>query len=239
MATQIILLERVENLGNMGDVVAVRPGYARNFLLPQKKALRANKENIAYFEAKKKFLQAENDKRKAEAEKLAKKLDGLKAPIVRQASEAGQLYGSVTSRDIAVQVAEQSGLSITREMIYLNQSLKTLGLFPVDVYLHPEVKVTVTMNIARSLEEAETQAKTGKVLTSAAAEEEVSEDALNDVLEADALEAKKEQDAREQAETQEEEAAAQAKSKARAAKKAVKKPKESEEDAASEEVEIG
>ena len=197
MSTQVILLERVEKLGNMGDVVSVKPGYARNYLLPQKKALRASKENVAYFEAKKKHFEAENDKLKKEAEKLAKKLDGLKVPLVRAASESGQLYGSVNSRDIAEQVAAESKEAVTRQMVQINQNFKMIGLFPVEVVLHPEVKVEVTVNIARSLEEAKIQAETGKALVAEAAEEEVQaeepalEEALEDVLEEGALEAEK------------------------------------------------
>ncbi|MDH5721711.1 MAG: 50S ribosomal protein L9 [Alphaproteobacteria bacterium] len=166
MSTQIILLERVENLGNMGDVVDVKPGYARNFLLPQKKALRASKENIAYFEAQKKSLEAENEKKKKEAEKLAKSIEGLKAPLIRQASEAGHLYGSVTSRDIAATICEtaKGDVAINRTMVSLNDNIKTIGLFPIEIVLHPEVKVEVTINIARSSEEAKTQEKTGKAL---------------------------------------------------------------------------
>lgn len=176
-ATQVILLERVEKLGNMGDVVSVKPGYARNYLLPQRKALRASKENITYFEAQKKHLEAENAKLKKEAEKLAKKLDGLKAPLIRQASEGGQLYGSVTSRDIAAVVSEESKETIARSMVSLNQNIKTLGLFPIEISLHPEVKVTVTINIARSAEEAKVQAETGRAMISDdAAEEEVVEE---------------------------------------------------------------
>ena len=105
-ATQVILLERVESLGQMGDVVSVKPGFARNYLLPQKKALRASKENIAFFEAQKKHLQADNDKRKKEAEKVAKKIEGLKVPLIRQASEGGQLFGSVNARDIAAALSD-------------------------------------------------------------------------------------------------------------------------------------
>jgi large subunit ribosomal protein L9 len=237
MATKLILLERVESLGNMGDVVTVKPGYARNYLLPQKKALRASKENIAYFEAKKKFLEAESDKKKQAAEKIAKKLDGLKVPLVRQASEGGQLFGSVTSRDIAVEVAKASKEDVTRSMITLNQNYKTLGLFPVEVQLHPEVKVSVTINIARSPDEAETQARTGKALIADAAgprkAAEPTADELDaqlaDALEADALENKKEQDAEEQAE-----ADAEAK---KAAEKKPKKAKAKKAEAADEESE--
>lgn len=163
-ATQVILLERVEKLGNMGDVVKVKPGFARNYLLPQKKALRASKENVAYFEAQRKHLEADNEKRKKAAEKIAAKLNGLKVPLVRQASEGGQLYGSVNGRDIAVVVAEISKENILRNMVTLNDNIKTIGLFSVTVVLHPEVKVSVTINVARSLEEAKIQEETGKAL---------------------------------------------------------------------------
>lgn len=245
MAPQLVLLERVENLGDMGNVVTVRPGYARNYLLPQKKALRASKENIAYFEAQKKVLEADNDKRRAAAEKLAKKLGGMKVPLIRQASEGGQLYGSVTARDIAEQVANTSSEKIDRTMVRLNQNYKMIGLFPVDVTLHPEVKVSVTVNIARSVEEAEIQAKTGRALVAddgkapkKQAVPEVDEEALlASVLEEDALEAKKERDASEGAEESQEAAELAAKAKARAEKKKAKKAEEpeAEEAAGSEE----
>lgn len=169
-ATQVILLERVESLGKMGDVVSVKPGYARNYLLPQKKALRASKENLAYFEAQKKHLETENDKLKKEAEKNAKKLEGTTAALIRQASEAGQLYGSVTSRDIAQAVSEAAKEDVRKNMVYLNTNLKTIGLFPIDIILHPEVKVSVTINIARNQGEAEIQAKTGRALIATAEE---------------------------------------------------------------------
>lgn len=139
-ATQVILLEHVENLGEMGDVVSVKPGYARNFLLPQKKALRASKQNVAFFEAQKKHLAAENEKRKKEAQKLADKIDGAKIPLIRQASEAGQLYGSVTARDIADAILAETKVTIQRNMVRLNQNFKSLGLIPVDIMVHPEVK---------------------------------------------------------------------------------------------------
>lgn len=163
-ATQVILLERVEKLGQMGDVVSVKPGYARNFLLPQKKALRASKENISYFEAQKKTLEAENEKRKKEAEKRASKIEGLKVPLVRQASEGGQLYGSVNARDIAEAVAAASKDAVSRNMIALNDVIKTIGLFEVGVILHPEVTVSVTVNVARSLDEAKIQEETGRAM---------------------------------------------------------------------------
>lgn len=114
MATQVILLERIEKLGNMGDVVAVKPGYARNYLLPQKKALRASKENVAYFETQKQYLQVENDKKRTQAQELAKTIEGLKVPIIRAASEGGQLFGSVSARDIATEAAAISGQAIGR-----------------------------------------------------------------------------------------------------------------------------
>lgn len=232
MATQVILLERVDNLGDLGEVVSVKPGYARNYLLPQKKALRASKENIAYFEAKKKFIEAENDKKKKDAEKLAAKLEGLKVPLIRQASESGHLYGSVTSRDIADQIAASSKLEVTRAMVVLNQNYKSLGLFPVEVALHPEVKVTVTINIARSPDEAEIQAKTGKALISeeegpakkpqAAAEPEAQ---LEGLLDEEGLENQKEM----QAEAQAEAAAEAEKASTKKPKKAKAKKAESAE----------
>jgi large subunit ribosomal protein L9 len=163
-ATQVILLERVESLGQMGDVVSVKPGFARNYLLPQKKALRASKENIAFFEAQKKHLQADNDKRKKDAEKVAKKIEGLKVPLIRQASEGGQLFGSVNARDIAAALSEVSGETITKTMVYLNQNIKMIGFLVIDINLHPEVKAQITINIARTPEEAKIQAETGRVL---------------------------------------------------------------------------
>lgn len=161
MPTEVILLERVENLGQMGETVKVKPGYARNFLLPQRKALRATKENLAYFETQKKVLEAQNLKKKEEAEKVAKKLDGLKVVVIRQAAEGGQLYGSVASRDIAEAVSK-AGIEIGRSQVALNDAYKKIGLFPVSITLHPEVKVGITLNIARSAEEAKVQEKTGK-----------------------------------------------------------------------------
>ena len=223
MSTQVILLERVEKLGAMGDVVAVKPGYARNFLLPQKKALRASKENIAYFEAQKKVIAAESDKQKAVAEKSAKKIEGTKVSLIRQASEAGQLFGSVASRDIASALTEACGETIDRSQIKLNDNFKQIGLFPVAVSLHPEVKVEITLNIARSVEEAKIQADTGRALIAGANEQEApaevdAEEALKDVLEDDALEAEKER----QAEADEKAAEDAVKAEEKAAKKAEK-----------------
>ena len=153
----VILLERIEKLGQMGDVVKVKPGYARNFLLPQKKALRATKDNLKGFEGRRAQLEADNLKRREEAEKVASKLDGLKVVIVRQAAESGHLYGSVTLRDIADEVTA-GGFTVERRQILLDKPIKAVGLYPVRVALHPEVVVQVSVNVARSTEEAETQA---------------------------------------------------------------------------------
>lgn len=161
---QVVLLERVENLGQMGEVVKVRPGYARNYLLPRRKALRATKENIAHFEAQRASLQATNDKRRTEAEKSLKKVAGLTVPLIRAASEGGQLYGSVSARDIATVVSGKSGVDIERSQVFLERNYKTLGLFPVRIFLHPEVSTEVTINIARSDEEAKIQEETGTAL---------------------------------------------------------------------------
>ena len=154
----VILLERVEKLGQMGQVVKVRPGYARNYLLPQKKALRATKENLAYFEKQRAQLEAQNLTRRTDAEHVAKKLEGVAVVIVRQAGESGQLYGSVTARDVAEAVT-QAGFSVGRSQVVLEKAIKTLGLYKQRVVLHPEVSVTVTVNVAQSVEEAEMQAK--------------------------------------------------------------------------------
>jgi len=160
---QIILLERVESLGQMGEVVTVKSGYARNFLLPRNKALRATKENISYFDAQKKVMEAENLKRKGEAEKVAKKMDGIKTAIIRQASEAGQLYGSVTARDIADAIGPK-GFKVSKDQVRMDRAYKLLGLYPVKVSLHPEVSVEVTINIARSEDEAKIQEEKGVAL---------------------------------------------------------------------------
>jgi len=160
---QVILLEKVERLGQMGDVVNVKPGYARNYLLPREKALRATKANITYFEAEKKVLEAANDKRKSAAEKQAKNINGLTIAVIRQASEDGSLYGSVSSRDIAIALSEK-GFEVSRSEVVIDRSYKTLGLYPVKIALHPEVSSTVTLNIARSLDEAKIQEERGEAL---------------------------------------------------------------------------
>ena len=161
---QIILLERIEKLGQMGDLVNVKPGYARNYLLPQGKALRANKANMERFETERAQREADNLTKRSEAETEAKKMDGLAVNLVRAASETGQLFGSVTSRDIAEAVT-QNGYSINRSQVIMNRAIKTLGLTETRIRLHPEVSVSVTVNIARSLAEAETQLKTGVAIT--------------------------------------------------------------------------
>lgn len=230
--TQIILLERIESLGNLGDVVKVKPGYARNFLIPHKKAMRATKENVAFFDAQKKHLVAENDKKKVEAEKLAAKIKGTKAAIIRQASEAGTLFGSVTSRDIAEQASAATGVAINRTMVNINQNYKSIGLFPIEIILHPEVKVEITINIARSPEEAKKQAETGKALV---AEREAldaidNEANLKAALQEDALEAMKTREASEAEEAAQESEKSKKKSEARAGKKAVKAAEAAEDE---------
>jgi large subunit ribosomal protein L9 len=161
---EIILLERVEKLGQMGQVVNVKPGYARNYLLPQKKALRATKANLSYFESQKVHLQAVNLERRKEAEHVAAKLGGLAVVITRQAGETGQLYGSVNARDIA-EAALAAGFEIDRTQVAIDQPIKTLGLFEVRIVLHPEVSVPITVNVARTQEEAQLQAARGGMIT--------------------------------------------------------------------------
>jgi large subunit ribosomal protein L9 len=164
---EVILLERISRLGQMGETVKVRDGFARNFLLPQGKALRANEANKKKFEGQRAQLEARNLERKGEAQKIADKLDGKTFVVVRSAGETGQLYGSVSTRDIA-DLLTAEGFSVARNQVELNQPLKTIGLSNVAIALHAEVEVTITLNIARSAEEAERQAK-GETLTSAEA----------------------------------------------------------------------
>ena len=147
---ELILLERVEKLGQMGQLVKVKPGFARNYLLPQKKALRATKENLAYFEGQRAQLEANNLQRKAEATEVSGKLEGLMVVIVRQAGESGQLYGSVSARDIGDAVTE-AGFTIEKRQVVLDRPIKNLGLHQLKVVLHPEVSVTVTANVAQSM----------------------------------------------------------------------------------------
>ena len=167
---EVILLERIAKLGQIGDVVRVRDGFARNFLLAQGKALRATKENKTKFETMKVELEAKNLELKSEAERVAKSLDGKSFILIRQAGEAGQLYGSVSARDIAGALS-QGGFSVDRRQIVLNIPIKSIGLAKVPVELHAEVEVTVTVNVARSEDEAARQAR-GEDLTVARTEEE-------------------------------------------------------------------
>ncbi|GBQ10497.1 50S ribosomal protein L9 [Swaminathania salitolerans] len=161
--TEVILLQRVEHLGQMGDIVRVKPGYARNFLLPQGKALRANAQNRQRFETERAQLEAQNLKRREEAERLAERMHGLSVVIIRQAGDSGSLYGSVTTRDIALAVTE-AGLTVGRNQVVLAEPIKLLGLVEARVDLHPEVSIPVTVNVARSEEEAERQAR-GEAIT--------------------------------------------------------------------------
>lgn len=170
---QVILLERVAKLGQMGEVVDVKPGYARNFLLPQGKALSASESNIAAFEAQKAQLEARNLETRKEAEALAAKLDGQQFIVIRSASDSGALYGSVTTRD-AADAATEAGFSVDRKQIVLTP-IKELGIHTVQIILHPEVDATIALNVARSPEEAELQAS-GKSIQELAAEEEAAAD---------------------------------------------------------------
>jgi len=154
----VILLERIEKLGSIGDVVKVKNGYARNFLLPRGKALRANDANRAVFEANREKIEAQNEERRGEAEKEAKKVDGLKLQLIRQASNTGQLYGSVSARDLS-EALEAEGHKIAKNQIVLDRPIKAIGVQEVKIALHPEVAVTISVNIARSPEEAEMQAQ--------------------------------------------------------------------------------
>jgi large subunit ribosomal protein L9 len=167
---QVILLERVAKLGQMGEVVSVKDGYARNYLLPQGKALWASEANVARFEQQKAQLEARNLDSKKEAEKLAGKLDGQRFVIIRSASDAGALYGSVSTRD-AAEAATEAGVTLDRRQVALARPIKELGLHPVTVTLHPEVEVTISLNVARSQEEAVLQAQ-GKSIQELAVEEE-------------------------------------------------------------------
>lgn len=176
----VILMQRVEKLGQMGDQVSVRPGYARNFLLPQGKAIRASKANLERFEKERVQLEALNLKRREEAERVAERMDGLSVIIVRQAGESGGLYGSVSARDIA-DAAKEAGLTVSRTQILLEQPIKSLGISSVRVELHPEVHLPLSVNVARSPEEAEKQAR-GEDLR---AEQQAEDDSLEAELAAE------------------------------------------------------
>jgi large subunit ribosomal protein L9 len=174
---QVVLLERVEKLGQMGEIVKVKDGFARNYLLPRKKALRATKENIARFEKEKAQLEARNLTLKKEAEGVAKTLDKQTFVILRQAGETGMLYGSVSTRDIADAVTA-GGTSLDRNQVILDKPMKTLGLHDIKVALHPEVRVGITINVARTAEEAERQARGENVLKTEAEQARIDAEAL-------------------------------------------------------------
>ena len=179
---EVILLERISRLGQMGETVKVKDGFARNYLLPKGKALRANDANKKKFEGQRAQLEARNLERKSEASKVAEQLDGKSFVVVRSAGETGQLYGSVSTRDIA-ELLTAEGFSVSRNQVELNHPIKTIGLTNLAIALHPEVEVTVTLNIARSTDEAERQAK-GETLTTAEAiyGEDINENARPDAF---------------------------------------------------------
>jgi large subunit ribosomal protein L9 len=177
---EVILLERIRHLGQMGDVVNVKPGYARNFLLPQGKALRASKGNIARFEEQKSHLEAQNLEARKEAENLGVGMQGVRVTLIRQASETGHLFGSVSTRDIAAAISNE-GHVVTHRQVILDHPIKTLGIYEVLVHLHPEVEIAVSVNVARSEQEAEAQLSSEAEVfeteeLAAQAEEELSED---------------------------------------------------------------
>ena len=181
---KVILLERVEGKGALGDVVTVKDGYARNFLLPRAKALRANNANMKVFEGQRAEIEARNAKAKDAAGKSGEKLDGTSYILIRQAGESGQLYGSVAGRDVADAVNAEGVSKVDRAMVVLDKPIKTLGLHEVKVRLHPEVTVTVTLNIARSADEAERQARGEDVINSQFEEDRIAdEQAQADLLE--------------------------------------------------------
>ena len=180
---KVILLERVERLGAIGDTVTVKDGFARNFLLPRQKALRATSQNLKIFEAQRATIEQRNADAKAAAEKAGQKLDGSVYVLIRQAGESGQLYGSVSGRDVA-DAANAEGGKVERSMVVLDTPIKTLGMHPVKVRLHAEVTVTVTVNVARSPDEAERQARGENVITSQFDEDRVqAEQAAADLFE--------------------------------------------------------
>lgn len=218
---EIILLERVEKLGQMGDIVTVKDGYARNFLLPEKKALRASETNQKVFEGQRKEIEARNLEAKSEAEGVSSKMEGAAVILLRQAGEGGQLYGSVTSRDIAAAVRDE-GFQVRRGQIILAHPIKEIGLHDVTVRLHPEVSIEIKVNVARTAEEADMQ--TGTVAEEVFESEDLAEAAVEALTEAPEAEA-----------TEEELAEAAEKSAKRAARKAkAAEAEEADEDAEGE-----
>jgi len=179
---EVILLQRIEKLGQMGQTVKVKAGYARNYLLPRRKAIRATDDNKAKFEKQRAQLEATNLAKRTEAEAISGKVEGLTVVIIRQAGETGQLYGSVSARDIAT-AATKAGVTIDRNQILMDRPLKDLGLHPIRVALHPEVVVNITANVAKSEEEAELQVKAGHAIVGTAAEEAKSLDEMLEQVE--------------------------------------------------------
>lgn len=224
---EVILLERIERLGHMGQVVKVRPGFARNFLLPQNKALRATKANLEQFEKQRAVLEAKNASERSKAEAVATKIDNLKVVVIRQASEMGQLFGSVNARDVA-DATKEAGYSLERHQIQIDAPIKILGLFPVKVKLHPEVTIKVTVNVARSQAEAVIQAEKGAAVLKAAVEKAEVEAAFGAPVEAPVENAEPEAPAKKSkkakaeksSDTQEEEAPKAKKSRAKKAAEA-------------------
>jgi len=181
---KVILLERLEGWGGLGDVVTVKDGFARNFLLPRHKALRANAANLKSFEGQRADIEARNAKAKEAASRAGEKLDGSSYILIRQAGESGQLYGSVSGRDVADAVNAEGGSKVERSMVVLDKPIKTLGVHEVKIRLHPEVSLTVSVNVARSQDEAERQARGENVISSQFEEERVAaEEAQADLLE--------------------------------------------------------
>jgi large subunit ribosomal protein L9 len=193
---EVILLERVPKLGQMGEVVRVKDGFARNYLLPKGKALRATKENRSRFENMKVELEARNLEQKGEAEKIAKRLNGRSFTVLRQAAEGGQLYGSVSPRDLAALISE-SGCAISRSQIALNTPIKAVGAHKVPVSLHPEVEVTINVTVARNADEAQRIARGDDVTRPLEEQEKEAEDALEEaVFEPEAAEARRTKETR-------------------------------------------
>ncbi len=211
---QIVLLERVEKLGQIGDVVKVKDGFARNYLLPKKKALRATKDNLAYFETQRAQLEARNLERRKEAEQVAKKLEGKSFVLLRQAGDRGHLYGSVSPRDIADSISA-SGFSVDRSQVPLDKAIKMIGMHELSVVLHPEVRVPVMINVARTEDEAERQARGENVLAEETEEQEAEANA----------EALFEEGAGPKAEGEEAEVSAEAEAPAEPSKGGKKKPR--------------
>ena len=234
---EVILLERVEKLGLMGEVVKVKDGYARNYLLPQGKALRSTPGNLARFEAERHQLEANNLERRSDAETVSERMAGLSVVLLRQSSDSGQLYGSVNARDIAGEVTE-AGFTISRQQVKLAQPIKALGLHRIRIDLHSEVSAGVIANVARSDEEAKLQAKTGKAVVGSDEEERIAEE---EAARKAALEAEKvfEEGAAPTAEELMEEAAGDLMEDAatQAAEKAAEEKAEAGEEAAAEKVE--